>query len=64
MPEEYNTLHTPSGPEYSLGGRTHTAVEDTGNWKGYIKNMVMAAWRQGPQQCWLLVSHYRLHVHL
>lgn len=26
--------------------------------------MVMAAWGQGPQQCWLLASHYRLHVRL
>lgn len=64
MPKEYNTPHTPDDPEYSLGGRTHTAVEDTGNWKDYINNMVMAAWGQGPQQCRVLVSHYRLHVRL
>lgn len=56
MPEEYNTLHTPSSPEYSLGGRTHTAVEDTGNWKGYINNMVMAAWDKDHSSagCWYL----------
>lgn len=41
MSKEYNTPHTPNDPEYSLGGRTHTAVEDTGNWKAYINNMVI-----------------------